>query len=161
MLCHLHPWRFQIPPDNALGSMICPHIWFCPGAEDWTMALLKWFCSQLRFITWNKSPEIRSEMHTRLQGKLYVLTFLLSSINRKNKNDISKLIFKSGDFQMSPYAEYPKNPRAQEWGRETIEMQENGSTKNLLQMTDVYYSVSIYSLAINLLCLLQQRHITA
>ncbi|KAI1237323.1 Protein HEG 1, partial [Lamprotornis superbus] len=59
---------------------------------------------------------------------------------RKNKNDISKLIFKSGDFQMSPYAEYPKNPRAQEWGRETIEMQENGSTKNLLQMTDVYYS---------------------
>uniref|UniRef100_A0A670IC62 Uncharacterized protein n=1 Tax=Podarcis muralis TaxID=64176 RepID=A0A670IC62_PODMU len=58
---------------------------------------------------------------------------------RKNKNDISKLIFKSGDFQMSPYAEYPKNPRAQDWGRETIEMQENGSTKNLLQMTDVYY----------------------
>uniref|UniRef100_A0A8C8SNL1 Uncharacterized protein n=1 Tax=Pelusios castaneus TaxID=367368 RepID=A0A8C8SNL1_9SAUR len=58
----------------------------------------------------------------------------------KNKNDISKLIFKSGDFQMSPYAEYPKNPRAQEWARETIEMQENGSTKNLLQMTDIYYS---------------------
>ena len=29
-----------------------------------------------------------------------------------------------------------------EWGRETIEMQENGSTKNLLQMTDIYYSVS-------------------
>lgn len=28
-----------------------------------------------------------------------------------------------------------------EWGRETIEMQENGSTKNLLQMTDIYYSV--------------------
>lgn len=100
-------------------------------------------------------------MHTRLQGELYVFTFLHSFINRKNKNDISKLIFKSGDFQMSPYAEYPKNPRAQEWGRETIEMQENGSTKNLLQMTDVYYSVSIYSLANNLLCLLQQRHITA
>ncbi|KAJ6644730.1 hypothetical protein lerEdw1_013609 [Lerista edwardsae] len=58
---------------------------------------------------------------------------------RKNKNDISKLIFKSGDFQMSPYAEYPKTPQAQDWGRETIEMQENGSTKNLLQMTDVYY----------------------
>uniref|UniRef100_A0A4W2D3S4 Heart development protein with EGF like domains 1 n=1 Tax=Bos indicus x Bos taurus TaxID=30522 RepID=A0A4W2D3S4_BOBOX len=61
---------------------------------------------------------------------------------RKNKNDISKLIFKSGDFQMSPYAEYPKNPRSQEWGREAIEMHENGSTKNLLQMTDVYYSPS-------------------
>lgn len=52
---------------------------------------------------------------------------------------------------MSPYAEYPKNPRAQEGGRETIEMQENGSTKNLLQMTDVYYSVSIHSLNLNLL----------
>ncbi|RLW04842.1 hypothetical protein DV515_00005644 [Chloebia gouldiae] len=65
---------------------------------------------------------------------------LIVTCCRKNKNDISKLIFKSGDFQMSPYAEYPKNPRAQEWGRETIEMQENGSTKNLLQMTDVYYS---------------------
>ncbi|XP_075566494.1 protein HEG homolog 1 [Pelecanus crispus] len=65
---------------------------------------------------------------------------LIVTCCRKNKNDISKLIFKSGDFQMSPYAEYPKNPRTQEWGRETIEMQENGSTKNLLQMTDVYYS---------------------
>ncbi|NWV44284.1 HEG1 protein, partial [Grantiella picta] len=65
---------------------------------------------------------------------------LIVTCCRKNKNDISKLIFKSGDFQMSPYAEYPKNPRAQEWGREIIEMQENGSTKNLLQMTDVYYS---------------------
>ncbi|XP_075286063.1 protein HEG homolog 1 isoform X2 [Opisthocomus hoazin] len=65
---------------------------------------------------------------------------LIVTCCRKNKNDISKLIFKSGDFQMSPYAEYPKNPRAQEWGREAIEMQENGSTKNLLQMTDVYYS---------------------
>lgn len=43
---------------------------------------------------------------------------------------------------MSPYAEYPKTQRSSEWGRETIEMQENGSTKNLLQMTDVYYSVS-------------------
>lgn len=83
--------------------------------------------------------------------------FLHSFLNRKNKNDISKLIFKSGDFQMSPYAEYPKNPRAQEWGRETIEMQENGSTKNLLQMTDVYYSVSIHSLTINPLYLIQQR----
>lgn len=60
---------------------------------------------------------------------------------RKKKNDISKLIFKSGDFQISPYAEYPKNPRTQDWGRETIEMQENGSTKNLLQTTDVYYMV--------------------
>lgn len=44
---------------------------------------------------------------------------------------------------MSPYAEYPKNPRSQEWGREAIEMHENGSTKNLLQMTDVYYSVGV------------------
>lgn len=60
---------------------------------------------------------------------------------------------------MSPYAEYPKNPRAQEWGRETIEMQENGSTKNLLQMTDVYYSVSIHSLTFNPLCLIQERDI--
>lgn len=44
---------------------------------------------------------------------------------------------------MSPYAEYPKNPRSQEWGREAIEMHENGSTKNLLQMTDVCYLVCI------------------
>ncbi|KAF5924048.1 hypothetical protein HPG69_010480 [Diceros bicornis minor] len=64
-----------------------------------------------------------------------------NNVPQKNKNDISKLIFKSGDFQMSPYAEYPKNPRSQEWGREAIEMHENGSTKNLLQMTDVYYSL--------------------
>ncbi|XP_066477514.1 protein HEG homolog 1 [Tiliqua scincoides] len=64
---------------------------------------------------------------------------LIVTCCQKNKNDISKLIFKSGDFQMSPYAEYPKTPQAQDWGRETIEMQENGSTKNLLQMTDVYY----------------------
>lgn len=43
---------------------------------------------------------------------------------------------------MSPYAEFPKSNRvSMEWGRETIEMQENGSTKNLLQMTDIYYSV--------------------
>lgn len=74
-------------------------------------------------------------------GLLLILGIaLIVTCCRKNKNDISKLIFKSGDFQMSPYAEYPKNPRSQEWGREAIEMQENGSTKNLLQMTDVYYS---------------------
>lgn len=43
---------------------------------------------------------------------------------------------------MSPYADFPKcNRVSMEWGRETIEMQENGSTKNLLQMTDIYYSV--------------------
>lgn len=45
---------------------------------------------------------------------------------------------------MSPYADFPKSNRvSMEWGRETIEMQENGSTKNLLQMTDIYYSVRI------------------
>ncbi|XP_055253337.1 protein HEG homolog 1 isoform X2 [Moschus berezovskii] len=76
-------------------------------------------------------------------GLLLILGIaLIVTCCRKNKNDISKLIFKSGDFQMSPYAEYPKNPRSQEWGREAIEMHENGSTKNLLQMTDVYYSPS-------------------
>lgn len=43
---------------------------------------------------------------------------------------------------MSPYADFPKSNRiSMEWGRETIEMQENGSTKNLLQMNDIYYSV--------------------
>ncbi|KAM5281102.1 protein HEG homolog 1 [Ctenodactylus gundi] len=74
-------------------------------------------------------------------GLLLILgTALIVTCCRKNKNDISKLIFKSGDFQMSPYAEHPKNPRSQEWGREAIEMHENGSTKNLLQMTDVCYS---------------------
>uniref|UniRef100_A0A8C9KWD5 Protein HEG homolog 1 n=1 Tax=Panthera tigris altaica TaxID=74533 RepID=A0A8C9KWD5_PANTA len=74
-------------------------------------------------------------------GLLLILGIaLIVTCCRKSKNDISKLIFKSGDFQMSPYAEYPKNPRSQDWGREAIEMHENGSTKNLLQMTDVYYS---------------------
>ncbi|GAB1300223.1 Protein HEG homolog 1 [Apodemus speciosus] len=74
-------------------------------------------------------------------GLLLILGIaLIVTCCRKSKNDISKLIFKSGDFQMSPYAEYPKNPRSQEWGREAIEMHENGSTKNLLQMTDVYSS---------------------
>uniref|UniRef100_W5KF16 Heart development protein with EGF-like domains 1 n=1 Tax=Astyanax mexicanus TaxID=7994 RepID=W5KF16_ASTMX len=62
----------------------------------------------------------------------------------KDKNDINKIIFKSGDLQMSPYAEFPKSSRvSMEWGRETIEMQENGSTKNLLQMTDIYYSPAL------------------
>lgn len=43
---------------------------------------------------------------------------------------------------MSPYADFPKSNRtSMEWGREAIEMQENGSTKNLLQMSDIYYSV--------------------
>lgn len=43
---------------------------------------------------------------------------------------------------MSPYADFPKSNRtSMEWGREVIEMQENGSTKNLLQMSDIYYSV--------------------
>ncbi|KAM9305735.1 protein HEG homolog 1 [Gastrophryne carolinensis] len=74
-------------------------------------------------------------------GLLLILGVALTfTCCRKSKHDISKLIFKSGDFQMSPYAEYPKTQRAGEWGRETIEMQENGSTKNLLQMTDVYYN---------------------
>ncbi|KAG9468984.1 hypothetical protein GDO78_021460 [Eleutherodactylus coqui] len=74
-------------------------------------------------------------------GLLLILVIALAvTCCRKNKHDISKLIFKSGDFQMSPYAEYPKTQRSSEWGRETIEMQENGSTKNLLQMTDIYYS---------------------
>ncbi|KAM5151898.1 LOW QUALITY PROTEIN: protein HEG homolog 1 [Mantella aurantiaca] len=74
-------------------------------------------------------------------GLLLILGVALAvTCCRKSKHDISKLIFKSGDFQMSPYAEYPKAQRSNEWGRETIEMQENGSTKNLLQMTDVYYS---------------------
>ncbi|XP_075685127.1 protein HEG homolog 1 [Rhinoderma darwinii] len=77
-------------------------------------------------------------------GLLLILVVALTvTCCRKGKHDISKLIFKSGDFQMSPYAEYPKTPRSSEWGRETIEMQENGSTKNLLQMTDVYYSPAL------------------
>ncbi|XP_043930946.1 protein HEG homolog 1 [Protopterus annectens] len=72
---------------------------------------------------------------------LMILGTALAITCCRKKKDLSKLIFKSGDFQMSPYSDFPKNPRISvEWGRETIEMQENGSTKNLLQMTDVYYS---------------------
>uniref|UniRef100_A0A1A8E0Z0 Heart of glass n=1 Tax=Nothobranchius kadleci TaxID=1051664 RepID=A0A1A8E0Z0_NOTKA len=76
---------------------------------------------------------------------LLILTIaLIVTCCKKDKNDINKIIFKSGDMQMSPYADFPKNNRiSMEWGRETIEMQENGSTKNLLQMTDIYYSPAL------------------
>uniref|UniRef100_A0A671KGH3 Protein HEG-like n=1 Tax=Sinocyclocheilus anshuiensis TaxID=1608454 RepID=A0A671KGH3_9TELE len=75
---------------------------------------------------------------------LIVVIALVVTCCKKDKNDINKIIFKSGDLQMSPYAEFPKsNHVSMEWGRETIEMQENGSTKNLLQMTDIYYSPAL------------------
>ncbi|KAJ8415208.1 hypothetical protein AAFF_G00009060 [Aldrovandia affinis] len=75
---------------------------------------------------------------------LILVIALIVTCCKKDKNDINKIIFKSGDFQISPYAEYPKSNRvSMEWGRETIEMQENGSTKNLLQMTDIYYSPAL------------------
>ncbi|XP_031714575.1 protein HEG, partial [Anarrhichthys ocellatus] len=80
-------------------------------------------------------------------GGALLLIFVIALIVtccKKDKNDINKIIFKSGDLQMSPYADFPKNNRiSTEWGRETIEMQENGSTKNLLQMTDIYYSPAL------------------
>ncbi|XP_063069503.1 protein HEG [Engraulis encrasicolus] len=78
-------------------------------------------------------------------GLLLILTIaLIVTCCKKDKNDINKIIFKSGDMQMSPYADFPKSNRvSMEWGRETIEMQENGSTKNLLQMTDIYYSPAL------------------
>lgn len=79
--------------------------------------------------------------HAVVPDKLMTF-FLFFFISRKGKNDLNKIIFKSGDLQMSPYADFPKSNRTSlEWGRETIEMQENGSTKNLLQMSDIYYSV--------------------
>ncbi|XP_059356380.1 protein HEG-like isoform X2 [Carassius carassius] len=75
---------------------------------------------------------------------LIVVIALIVTCCKKDKNDINKIIFKSGDLQMSPYSEFPKSNRvSMEWGRETIEMQENGSTKNLLQMTDIYYSPAL------------------
>uniref|UniRef100_A0A4W5MKK0 Heart development protein with EGF-like domains 1 n=1 Tax=Hucho hucho TaxID=62062 RepID=A0A4W5MKK0_9TELE len=75
---------------------------------------------------------------------LVLVIALIVTCCKKDKNDINKIIFKSGDFQMSPYAEFPKSNRvSMEWGREAIEMQENGSTKNLLQMTDIYYSPAL------------------
>ncbi|XP_062862418.1 protein HEG [Trichomycterus rosablanca] len=75
---------------------------------------------------------------------LIVIVALIITCCRKDKNDINKIIFKSGELQMSPYPEFPKGSRvSMEWGRETIEMQENGSTKNLLQMTDIYYSPAL------------------
>lgn len=79
-------------------------------------------------------------------GALLLILFiaLIVTCCKRDKNDINKIIFKSGDMQMSPYADFPKSNRiSMEWGRETIEMQENGSTKNLLQMTDIYYSPAI------------------
>ncbi|XP_041662660.1 protein HEG [Cheilinus undulatus] len=75
---------------------------------------------------------------------LILLIALIVTCCKRDKNDINKIIFKSGDMQMSPYADFPKSNRiSMEWGRETIEMQENGSTKNLLQMTDIYYSPAL------------------
>ncbi|XP_054644217.1 protein HEG [Dunckerocampus dactyliophorus] len=75
---------------------------------------------------------------------LILIIALVVTCCKRDKNDINKIIFKSGDLQMSPYADFPKNNRiSMEWGRETIEMQENGSTKNLLQMTDIYYSPAL------------------
>ncbi|XP_030642961.1 protein HEG [Chanos chanos] len=75
---------------------------------------------------------------------LIVIIALIVTCCKKDKNDINKIIFKSGDLQMSPYSDFPKSNRvSMEWGRETIEMQENGSTKNLLQMTDIYYSPAL------------------
>ncbi|KAM6934510.1 protein HEG [Xenentodon cancila] len=75
---------------------------------------------------------------------LILIIALIVTCCKRDKNDINKIIFKSGDMQMSPYSDFPKNNRiSMEWGRETIEMQENGSTKNLLQMTDIYYSPAL------------------
>ncbi|XP_020776035.1 protein HEG isoform X2 [Boleophthalmus pectinirostris] len=75
---------------------------------------------------------------------LILIIALIVTCFKRDKNDINKIIFKSGDLQMSPYADFPKTNRiSMEWGRETIEMQENGSTKNLLQMTDIYYSPAL------------------
>ncbi|XP_061827718.1 protein HEG isoform X2 [Nerophis lumbriciformis] len=75
---------------------------------------------------------------------LILVIALIVTCCKRDKNDINKIIFKSGDLQMSPYADFPKTNRiSTEWGRETIEMQENGSTKNLLQMTDIYYSPAL------------------
>nr|XP_023693531.1 protein HEG homolog 1 [Paramormyrops kingsleyae] len=78
-------------------------------------------------------------------GLLLILVIaLIVTCCRKDKNDINKIIFKSGDLQMCSYPEYPKGNRVSvEWGREAIEMQENGSTKNLLQMTDIYYTAPL------------------
>uniref|UniRef100_A0A8C9UAW5 Uncharacterized protein n=1 Tax=Scleropages formosus TaxID=113540 RepID=A0A8C9UAW5_SCLFO len=75
---------------------------------------------------------------------LILLIALIVTCCRKDKNDINKMIFKSGDFQMSSYTDFPKSSSvSMEWGRETLELQDNGSTKNLLQMTDIYYPVSL------------------
>ncbi|XP_070694782.1 protein HEG [Pempheris klunzingeri] len=75
---------------------------------------------------------------------LILIIALIVTCCKKDKNDINKIIFKSGDLQMSPYPDFPQsNRKSTDWGRETIEMQENGSTKNLLQMSDIYYSAAL------------------
>nr|XP_046219278.1 protein HEG [Oncorhynchus gorbuscha] len=75
---------------------------------------------------------------------LILIIALIVTWCKKDKNDINKIIFKSGDFQMSPCPEFPKMNRvSMEWRRESIELQQNGSTKNLLQMTDIYYSPAL------------------
>ncbi|KAJ3591845.1 hypothetical protein NHX12_006976 [Muraenolepis orangiensis] len=73
---------------------------------------------------------------------LILIIALILTCCKKDKNDINKIIFKSGD--LSAYTDFPKANRvSMEWGRETIEMQDNGSTKNLLQMADIYYSPAL------------------
>ncbi|KAL4618098.1 protein HEG-like isoform X2 [Arapaima gigas] len=75
---------------------------------------------------------------------LILLIALIVTCYRKDKNDINKMIFKSADFQLSSYTEFSKSSCvSMEWGRETLELQENGSTKNLLQMTDIYYPAAL------------------
>uniref|UniRef100_A0A6I8N4S0 Uncharacterized protein n=1 Tax=Ornithorhynchus anatinus TaxID=9258 RepID=A0A6I8N4S0_ORNAN len=59
---------------------------------------------------------------------------------RKSRNDVSKLFVKSSEYPLCPYTERAEAARVPPWGREAFEMHEGGSTKSLLNMTDVYYS---------------------
>ncbi|CAI9604817.1 unnamed protein product [Staurois parvus] len=63
-------------------------------------------------------------------GLLLILGVALAvTCCRKSKHDISKLIFKSGDFQMSPYAEYPKAQRSSDWGRRPSRCRRTGAPR--------------------------------
>ncbi|XP_078465056.1 uncharacterized protein LOC144729064 isoform X1 [Lampetra planeri] len=73
-------------------------------------------------------------------GLLVNLAIALSiTCYRKRRLEAQRARYKDEGFQLSPYAELPRIPRAQTaWGRETYEMQDSGSTRNLLHPDESY-----------------------
>ncbi|XP_032821602.1 protein HEG homolog 1-like isoform X1 [Petromyzon marinus] len=80
-------------------------------------------------------------------GLLVNLAIALSiTCYRKRRLEAQRARYKDEGFQLSPYAELPRIPRAQTaWGRETYEMQDSGSTRNLLHPDESYIAPAYQS----------------